>query len=133
MICQGIVIPDCLGNLWLWLCRGSDVCSSVSSHFWLFRSPRTIAQQIPLFSIISQSLLKFMITESMMLSNHPIFCFHLLLLPWVLPSNRVFSRVGCVVFGDSLSYQGLLLTLASDGTMDITLSSHRYKNYSLGA
>ena len=92
MICQGIVIPDCLGNLWLWLCRGSDVCSSVSSHFWLFRSPRTIAQQIPLFSIISQSLLKFMITESMMLSNHPIFCFPLLLLPSIFPSIRIFSK-----------------------------------------
>ena len=92
MIGQRIVIPDCLRNFWFWLCRGSDVCSSVSSHVWLFRTSKTIVWQIPLFSIISQSLLKFMITESMMLSNHPIFCFPLLLLPSIFPSIKIFSK-----------------------------------------
>ena len=56
------------------------------------RTPRTIARQSPLFSIISQSLLKFMIIESMMLSNHPIFCVPLLLLPSILPSIRILSK-----------------------------------------
>ena len=41
---------------------------------------------------ISQSLLKFMSIESVMLSNHLIFC-HLLLLPSVLFSLRVIFRV----------------------------------------
>ena len=41
---------------------------------------------------ISQSLLKFMPTESMMLSNHLILCHPLLLLPSVFPSITVFSN-----------------------------------------
>ena len=40
---------------------------------------------------ISQSLLKFMSTESVMLSNHLILCHPLLLLPSVFPIIRVFS------------------------------------------
>ena len=40
----------------------------------------------------SQSLLKFMSIESVMSSNHLIFCHPLLLLPSVLPSIRVFSN-----------------------------------------
>ena len=40
---------------------------------------------------ISCSLLKFMSTESMMLSNHLILCHHLLLLLSLFPSIRVFS------------------------------------------
>ena len=40
---------------------------------------------------IFRSLLKFMSTESVMLSNHLILCHHLLLLPSVFPIIRVFS------------------------------------------
>ena len=40
---------------------------------------------------ISWSLLKFMSTESVMLSNHLILCHHLLLLLSIFPSIRVFS------------------------------------------
>ena len=40
----------------------------------------------------SQSLLKFMSTESVMLSNHLILCCLLLLLPSIFPSIRVFSN-----------------------------------------
>ena len=40
----------------------------------------------------SPSLLKFMSTESVMLSNHLILCCHLLLLPSIFPSIRVFSN-----------------------------------------
>ena len=44
----------------------------------------------PSFPVVHY-LLKFMSTESVMLSNHPILCRPLLLLPSILPSIRVFS------------------------------------------
>ena len=49
--------------------------------------------QVPLFCIISQSLLKLMPIESVMPSNHLIPCCPLLLPPSILPSIRVFSNV----------------------------------------
>ena len=58
----------------------------------LFVTPWTGACQAPLFSNISQSLLKFVFIELVMLSNHLILCHPLLLLPSVLPSIRVFSN-----------------------------------------
>ena len=57
----------------------------------LFETLRT-AHQASLSFTISQSLLKFMSIESVMLSNHLILCCHLLLLPSILPSIRVFSN-----------------------------------------
>ena len=60
------------------------------SGVWLFVTPWTAAHQSPLSSSISQSLLKFMCIESVMLSNH-LLCFHLLLWPSVFPCIRVFS------------------------------------------
>ena len=51
--------------------------------------------QISLFarcSTISQSLLKFLSIESVMVSSHLILCCLLLLLPLILPMIRVFSR-----------------------------------------
>ena len=62
------------------------------SHVGLFETPRTAACQAPLSSTVSQSLLKFMSIELMMLSNHLIFCHTLLLLPSIFPSIRVFSN-----------------------------------------
>ena len=56
---------------------------------WLFAALWTVACQAPL-STVSQSLLRFMSIESMMLSNHLILCPPLLLLPLVFPSIRVF-------------------------------------------
>ena len=50
------------------------------------------AQQVSLSSNISQSLLKFMSTEMVMLSNHLILCHPCLLLPSMFPSIRVFSN-----------------------------------------
>ena len=44
------------------------------SHMQLIATPRTAACQAPLSSTISQSLLKFMSIESVMLSNHLIVC-----------------------------------------------------------
>ena len=53
--------------------------------------PWTVACKASLSSTISQSLLKFMSTESVMLSNDLILCCSLLLLPSVFPSVRAFS------------------------------------------
>ena len=52
------------------------------SRVRLFVTPWTVALQAPLSSIISQSLLKFMSIESMMLSNHLILCHPLLFLAY---------------------------------------------------
>ena len=52
----------------------------------------TTAPQASLSFTISQSLPKFMSTESVMLSNHLILYHPLLLLPSIFPSIRVFSN-----------------------------------------
>ena len=51
----------------------------------------TVASQAPLFSTISQNLLKFMNFKSIVLSNHLILC-HPLLMPSIFPSTKVFSN-----------------------------------------
>ena len=58
----------------------------ILTFFW------TVALQVSLFFSISQSLLKLMSIELVMLSNHPILCCSLLLLPSIFPSLRVFSE-----------------------------------------
>ena len=60
------------------------------SHLRLFVTAWTAAGQAPLSSTISQSLLKFMSIESVMLSNHLILSYSLLLLPSIFP--RVFPN-----------------------------------------
>ena len=62
------------------------------SRLWLFVIPWTAAQQAFLSLTDSQSLLKLMSIESMIPSNHLIFCQPLLLLPSIFPSIRVFSN-----------------------------------------
>ena len=62
------------------------------SHVWLFVTPWTAAHQASLSFTTSQSWLKFMSIELMMLSNHLILCHPLLLLTSVFPSIRVFSN-----------------------------------------
>ena len=59
------------------------------SHIWLFW---TVALQAVLYFTVSWSLLRLMPSESVMPSNHLIFCCPLLLLPSVFPSIRVFSN-----------------------------------------
>ena len=61
------------------------------SHVQLFATTWTAARQAPLSPTISLSLLRFMSIESVMLSNHLI-CHFLLLLLSVFPSIRVFSN-----------------------------------------
>ena len=78
--------------------RKSDsdyVCSIVVaqslSYVRLSVTPWIAARCTSLSFTISQSLLKFMSTESVMLSNHLIFSHLLLLLPSIFPSIRLFS------------------------------------------
>ena len=62
------------------------------SHVRLFATPWTGACQALLYSTVSQSLLKFMSVEQVMLSNCLILCHPRLLLPSIFPSIRVFSN-----------------------------------------
>ena len=62
------------------------------SHFCLFTTTWTKAYQASLSFTISQSLLKLMAVESIMPSNHLIFCCPLLLLPSIFSSIRIFSN-----------------------------------------
>ena len=68
--------------------------SSVQSFIrvWLFVTPWTAARRASLTFTISGSLCKLMSVESVVPSNHFIFCHPLLLLPSIFPSIRVFSR-----------------------------------------
>ena len=61
------------------------------SRVRLFATPWTAACQASLFIANSWSLPKLMSIESVMSSNHLIFCCPLLLLPSIFPSIRVFS------------------------------------------
>ena len=62
------------------------------SHVQLFATPWTATGQAPLSSTVSQSLLKLMSIESVMLSNHLILCNPLLLWPLIFPSIKVSSN-----------------------------------------
>ena len=74
-------------------CRGTCNHVAVQSqcHVQHFGPPWTGVPRTPLSSTVSQSLLKFMSIESVMLSNRPILCCFLLLLPSILSSIRVIS------------------------------------------
>ena len=62
------------------------------SPVWLFATPWTAARQASLSITNSWSPPKLMCIESVMPSNHLIFCRPLLLLPSIFPSIRVFSN-----------------------------------------
>ena len=70
------------------------VFSSVQSlsRVQLFETPWTAPRQASLSITNSQSLLKLMFIESVMLSNHLGLCRPLLLLPSIFPCIRVFSK-----------------------------------------
>ena len=70
------------------------ISQSVQSHrcVRLFVTPRTAAHQASLFITNSQSLLRLISIESMKSSKHFILCYHLLFLPSIFPSIRVFSN-----------------------------------------
>ena len=113
------------------------------SHVQLFVTPLTIAQQASLSSTFSQSLLRFMSIESMMLYT---LCHPLLIFPSIFPSIRVFSNESALCikwpkywrfsFSISLSsgYSGLISfminasdLLAVQGTLKSLLQHHSSK------
>ena len=67
-------------------------CCSVAKLYLTLYDPMTEARQASLSFIISQSLLRFISIESMVLSNHLILCHPLLLLPSIFTIIRVFSN-----------------------------------------
>ena len=122
--------------------------SSVQSliRVQLFATPWTAARQAPLAISNSWSLLKLMSIESVMPSNHLIFCCPLLLPPSIFPSIRVFSNESVLhirwpkywSFSFSISpsneYSGLISfrmdwldLLAVQGTLKSLLQQHSSK------
>ena len=73
---------------------GYSVCCycSVTQSYLTLCDPRTAAHQASLSFTISRRLLRLMSVESVMPSNHLIFCHPLLLLPSIFPSIRIFSN-----------------------------------------
>ena len=88
----GPTISSFYGDSFFTLCIWSFVVVQLVSRVQLFVFPWTAACQVPLSSTISRNLLNFMSLESVMLSNHLILCHHLLLLPSIFPSIKVFSK-----------------------------------------
>ena len=116
------------------------------SNVRLFATPWTVAHQAPLSFTISQRLLRFMSTKSVMPSNHLILCHPLLLLPSIFPSIRVFSKESVlnirwpkyrsfnVSISPSNEYSGLITfkmdwldLLAVQGTLKSLLQHHNLK------
>ena len=85
-----IASPLVEDEMFTYWCGDSVIVVQSPSHVWLFTTPWTAAHQASLSLTISQSLPKFMSTESVMPSNHLIL-WHPLLLPSIFPSIRVFS------------------------------------------
>ena len=80
-----------------WFDVGKTFCHQFNSvqslsRVRLFATPCTAAHQASLSITNSQSPPKPMSIESVMPSNHLIFCYPLLLLPSIFPSSRVFSN-----------------------------------------
>ena len=120
------------------------------NHLQLFAT--SWAHQAPLSSTISQSLLKFMSIELVILSNHLILCHLLLLLPLNFSSITVFSnelalplrwpKYWSFSFSTSPSSEESLLIsfqidwfylLAVQGTLKSLLQRHNLKASILGA
>ena len=114
------------------------------SRVQLFATPRTAARQASLSFTISQSLFKLMSLKSMRPSNRLVLCCHLLLLPSVFPSIKVFSSelalcIKCRKYwsfsiSSSNEYSGLISfrldwfdLLAVQGTLKSLLPYHNLK------
>ena len=113
------------------------------SRVQLFVTPWTTVHQASLSFITSQSLLRFMSIEPVMTSNYLMVCHPLLLLPSILPSNRVFSSESalcitwptywCFSISPSNEYSGLIsfridwFDLAVQGTLNSLLQYHNSK------
>ena len=87
-IVKAMVFPVIIYGCESWTIKKAVDVQSLS-RVRLFATPWTVACQVSLPLMISQSLLKFMSVESVMPSNHLILC-HSFLLPSIFPSIRVF-------------------------------------------
>ena len=105
--------------------------------FQLFATPWTTAHQASLSFTISQSLLKLMSMESLMPSNHLIFCRRLLLLPSIFPNTGAFlmsllSASDGQILEFQLQYQSFQWIFRADllavpGTLKSLLQHHSSK------
>ena len=68
------------------------VVAPLLNHVWVFVTPWTAAYQASPSFTISQSFLKFVSIEFMILSSHLIFCHPLLLWPSVFPRSGSFPK-----------------------------------------
>ena len=98
--------------------NGDPIRESVQSlsPVWLFVTPWTATLQASLSITNSWSLLKLMSIKSVMPSNHLILCQHLLHLPSLFPSIKVFSNesilhITCPNIGVSASASVLLMNI----------------------
>ena len=78
------------GENWTWVCLECCYCCSMPSHVQLSVTPWTAALQAFLSFTVSQSLLKLMSIELVMLSTHLILCLPLLPLPSNLCQHQSF-------------------------------------------
>ena len=69
-----------------------QVSAKLLGHARFFATLWTAARQVSLSITNSQSLFKLMCIKLVMKSNHLILCHHLLLLPSIFPSIRIFSK-----------------------------------------
>ena len=81
-----------VSQTWLWILLFVNSSVQLLSHGRLFTTPWTAARQASLSITNSQSLLKLMSIESVMLSNHLILSHSLFLPLSIFPSIRVFSN-----------------------------------------
>ena len=87
-----VQILTCELNDQKWEAHGDQFSLVLSlNRVWLIVTPWTAARQDSLYITNTQSLLKLISIESVMPSNHLIFCYPLLL-PSIFPSIRVFSN-----------------------------------------
>ena len=130
------------------ICSFKNFFSSVQllSRVRLFATPWTAAHQASLCITNSQSLLKLMSVESVIPSNHLIFCRPLVLPPSIFPSIRLFSNESALCIrwpkywsfnfniSPSNDYSGLISLrmdwldlLAGQGTLKSLLQHHSSK------
>ena len=88
----GLLNSTMCGSFCLWCLLSLYVVVQLQSHVRLCVTPWTAAHQAFLAFTVSQNLLRFISTESVMLSNHLILCHTLLLLPSIFCSIKVFSE-----------------------------------------
>ena len=92
-------------------------------HVQLFVTSWTAACQASLSFPIFQSLLKLMSIESVILSNHPILCHSLLLLPSIFPNFRIFPNESLLASDDkSIGASASVLPMNIQGWLPLGLT-----------